>query len=320
MKLIKISDVDLHSLVNIHKETRSGEYICDCVFCGKESHMYISRKTQLFDCKKCGTTGSIYKILKHLDKLYLLGDKTIQDTDTIRSVRQIQDEESVDKKQVDLPHVNMPLGFSICIDDEYLLSRGISNKDCVRYNIGKTKLVSRYKDYILFPIYNNEDLKGYLGRYANKVVPDDKLRYNNSLHTDFASLLYGYDNIVIGKTTTVIIVEGVFDLFNVDKSLKLYDSPEVKCICTFGKKISDNQIQMLIDKNISNVIISWDFDAIKEIKRYSIELEYYFNVFVCVCMKKKDLGDCNADEIREIYSQPINSQEFYSSTIGKIKR
>ena len=63
-----IADSDLRDLLVNPKLNRRGQYVCDCIFCGKEGHMYVSKQTQLFDCKKCGEYGSIYKLLKQLDK------------------------------------------------------------------------------------------------------------------------------------------------------------------------------------------------------------------------------------------------------------
>lgn len=320
MKSPVISDLDLRSCVHVQKETRSGQYICDCPFCGKESHFYINKTTQLFDCKKCFVTGSIYKLLKHLDKLYLLGDKTIDNVDEIKSIRKMSEiEENINEKLPELPEIKMPVGFKVTIDS-YLSSRGLSLNDCKRYNIGKTRVLFNYRDYVLFPIYDNDKIRGYLGRYGNKKVPKDKLRYKNSLNTDFASLLYGFDEIIKGCTETVIIVEGVFDKIACDKKLRLYDDDFVKCVCTFGKKISNVQINKLMSKQVNNIILSWDFDALKEIKQYGIELDKYFNVFAAVSCDKKDIDLCTYDEVIEIFSNVKPIKEFIEGTIGKLKR
>lgn len=320
MKSPVISDVDLRSCLHIQKETRSGQYICDCPFCGKESHFYINKTTQLFDCKKCFVSGSVYKLLKHLDKLYLLGDKTIENIEEIKSIRGIaESEENVEESLPELPEIKMPIGFRVTTD-KYLSSRGLSIKDCKRYNIGKTNVLFKYRDYALFPVYDNEKIRGYLGRYENKKVPKDKLRYKNSLNTDFASLLYGFDEIIKGKTETVIIVEGVFDKISCDKKLRLYDDDLVKCVCTFGKKISDVQIRKLMSKEITNIILSWDFDALKEIKQYGIELDRYFCTGVAVSYNKKDIDECTIEEVVDIFSNVKPIEEFNEGTIGKLKR
>lgn len=322
MKNFTISDTDLRSILHIDKETRSGQYIVDvCPFCGKSKHFYINKRTQLFDCKKCGVTGSIYKLLKHLDKTYLIGDKSVEFTEQIKSIRNSLQEELITEQTInELPKRNMPPGFRICVANKYLTSRGITRNDCKRYKIGETKVVFKYRNYILFPIYDNGEVRGFVGRYGNKIVPKDRLRYNNSLDTDFASLLYGYDEIILGETETVIVVEGIFDKIACDKKLRLCDDNSVRCVCTFGKKISNIQIQKLIAKNVTNIILSWDFDALKEIKSYGKDLDRYFNVSVAVSTNKKDIDECTQTEVIEIFSNVQSISEFSVNVIGKLKR
>ena len=319
MKARTISDEDLRSAITIQKKTRTGEYICDCPFCHKSLHLYINIKTQVFQCKKCWTEGSVYKLLKQLDKTYLMGDKSIEYKDNIKSIKEILEQQREKVELRELPEKKMPVGFKICKNNRYLKSRGISNDDCEYYKIGKTDLVTKYDNYILFPIYDGGKIRGYLGRYGAKEVPTDKLRYNNSKNTEFAELLYGYDEIVKGKTFTVIIVEGVFDKYSVDKKLGLRNDNSVKCVTTFGKKISDEQIQKLLDKDITNVILSWDYDALKEIKKSGIELNRFFNVSVGIATKEKDLGDCSAEEVVEVYTNLVPITEFIFNTISKLK-
>jgi hypothetical protein len=320
--MLKIAESDLRSIIHIDKETRSGQLVGTCPFCGKEKHFYIDKKTQLFECKKCWTAGSIYKLLKFLDKTYLIGDKSIEYKEKIDSIRKgLEDELNKEVEEIkELPERKMPVGFKVCRNNDYLFSRGIGKKDCERYGIGETSLSFKYRNYILIPIYDNGVVRGFLGRYGAKKVPEDKLRYNNSLNTEFAELLFGYDEIVKNETETVIITEGVFDKISVDQKLGLWDDSSVKCVTTFGKKISDVQVNKLLLKNVTNVIMSWDYDALKEIKEYGIKLTKYFNVFVGISTKEKDLGDCMQDEVVDVYQNIKPIEEFTFDVIGKLKR
>lgn len=36
-----------------------------CLFCGKAKHLYINSITGMYDCKKCGATGNLYKLKAH---------------------------------------------------------------------------------------------------------------------------------------------------------------------------------------------------------------------------------------------------------------
>lgn len=323
MKNLTISDADLRSVIAIKKETRSGQYICDCPFCSKENHFYIDKKTQLFECKKCWTSGNVYKLLKYLDKTYLIGEKSVEFRKTLESIRghlESEIEKGADIVIQELPERKMPVGFKICKNNVYLANRGITDRDCERYHIGETELSFKYRDYILMPVYDGGVIRGFLGRYGAKEVPENRLRYNNSLNTEFGELLYGYDEIIKGETEAVIIVEGVFDKISVDKKLGLKDDDWLKCVATFGKKISDIQIKKLLLKNIGTLILSWDFDALKEIKERGMELTRYFDVSVAVSTKEKDLGDCSKREVIEVFSNTKPITEFIYNTIGRLKR
>lgn len=318
---LKIDDSDLREILHIQTETRSGQYICDCPFCGKESHFYINKHTQMWDCKKCGEFGNIYKLLSYVGKLYLLGGSTIKQVEKIDSIRSISEQSDSDVVELqDLPIVKMPVGWKVSKNSTpYLLSRGITKQDCVRYNIGATMLMPKFKDYVIVPIYDGGEIRGFIGRYGNKRVPEGKLRYNNSIGTEFAELLFGYDEIVEGKTETVIIVEGIFDKMSVDKHLDLWDGDTIKCVSTFGKKISEQQIEKLKRKGVAKVILLYDYDAIKDTKKIGLLLQQTFITGITFTTKK-DIDECTRDEALKVFSNVRTPDEFNSDVIGKLKR
>lgn len=316
-----IDESDLKDILINPTLNRRGQYICDCPFCGKEKHFYISKDTQLWDCKKCGEYGSIYKLLKQLNKTYLLGGATVEETDVIKSVKVLLEEQSEEHEEALelLPVKSLPVGWSISRKSTpYLLQRGITPEDCKRYNIGATDMFRKYKNYVIIPIYDNGEVRGFLGRYGAKKVPENKLRYNNSRNTEFGQLLFGYDEIIKGETETVILVEGCFDKIAVDKVLKLWEVSEIKCVCTFGKKISREQINKLLIKGIDSVVLLYDFDAIKDIKKYGLELEEYFNTTITYT-NKKDIDECTEQEALEVFSALKKPREFNEDVIGKLK-
>lgn len=322
VRIRRISDEDLRDLLINPHLTRSGQYVCDCIFCGKEQHMYVNKTTQMFDCKKCHEYGSIYKILKHLDKLYLLEGSTIKEQERIESIREMTQElvSNDDTELSELPVKKMPVGWKVSAKStKYLLSRGITPEDCERYNIGATDMFRKYENYVLIPIYDNGKIRGFLGRYGARKVPDNKLRYNNSIGTEFSELLFGYDEIT-ERTSTVILVEGCFDKIAVDKVLHLWDGEGVKCVCTFGKKISDKQIKKLMLKGVTNVILLYDFDAVKEIKKYGLELEKYFVTSITYTSDKKDIDECSEDEALEVFTHLMKPKDFNDGVIGKLKK
>lgn len=316
-----ISDGDLREILEVEKETRSGQYICRCPYCGKESHMYINKRTQAWDCKKCGNSGNIYKLLRFLDKTYLLQGATVVNEDVIESVREMlaNEIENSEVRLLDLPDVKMPVGWKVLKNsNSYLMGRGITPELCQRYRMGATDMFRKYKNYVLIPIYDGGKIKGFIGRYGAKRVPEGKLRYNNSIGTEFSQLLFGYDEIVEG-TETVILVEGVFDKIACDKVLRLWDNDEIKCVCTFGKKISAEQVLKLKLKGVTRVILLYDFDAIKEIKKFGLELENHF-VTNITFTTKKDIDECTESEALAVFEHLYKPRNFNVDVIGRLKR
>lgn len=314
----------LDSLHNNKYNPRTKQICCDCVFCGKESHMYINVQTGLWDCKRCGESGNIYKLLRFIDKLYLLQGPTVEVRETIASVRSILEKarEQDDTESAEaLPVIPMPAGWKVLRQgNSYLRGRGVSAEEAVRYEMGETKMFSKYRNYILVPIRDGGQIRGFIGRYASRVVPEGRLRYNNSVGTEFAQLLFGYDEIQCGVTNTVILVEGIFDKISVDRFLGLWDAPEVKCVATFGKKISAIQIDKLVQKCIRRVILLYDFDAVKDIKRYGLELEKFFITDITFTSKSKDIDECTPEEAARVFSNFYKPRQFAEDIIGKLKR
>lgn len=315
-----ISDSDLREILKIHKETHSGQYVCDCPLCGKERHFYISKKTQMWDCKKCGEEGNIFKLLRYLDKLYLFGGKSVQDVEKINSIRHtLMENNEVVQKELEEPKVKLPAGWKVLKNSNaYLIGRGITSDLCIKYNFGATTLVNKYAGYVIVPIYDNGVVRGFIGRYGAKVVPEGKLRYSNSLHTKFSKLLFGYDEIT-KNTITVILVEGIFDKIAVDKVLNLWNQEEIKCVATFGKKISEEQIKKLELKGISRVILLYDFDAVKDIKKYGLILQKHFFTTITFT-NKKDIDECSREEALAVFEHLFLPKDFNDNIIGKIKR
>lgn len=314
---MKIDNSDLVSLLLNPKLNTRGQYICDCPFCGKAKHFYVGKDNQKFHCKKCDEAGGIYKLLRFYGKTYLLEGATIVKRDLIQSIENIVEESEIITLEP-LPVVKMPAGWKIYNENSYLKSRGLNKKDFERYNFGGTKILSKYDNYVLFPIYDNGNICGFVGRYADKIVPQNKLRYNNSAGTDFSKLLDGFDEIIKDVTETVILVEGRFDKRAVDKVLDLDNTDLIKCCATFGKKISPFQIEKLRQKGVANVVLLYDFDAMKEIKKYGLELEKYFFTNITYTTKK-DIDECTTDEALEVFTRLRRPRDINENVISKVK-
>jgi hypothetical protein len=94
----------------------------------------------------------------------------------------------------------------------------------------------------------------------------------------------------------VILTEGIFDAHAVNVL-----TPNMS-LCTFGKKISDDQMELLSQLGVKEVVLAWDMDAKEQIKRAVGKLNGRFdNVFVFPFRhsgwKEFDFGDVLAKKM-----------------------
>ena len=72
-------------------------------------------------------------------------------------------------------------------------------------------------------------------------------------------------------------------------------------------------------KGVTNVILLYDFDAIKDIKKYGLELENNF-VTSITYTTKKDIDECTEQEALEVFTHLQKPREFNEDVIGKLKK
>ena len=341
---MKLTDehIKQHLLQPVYLNGKGSHYICKCPYCKKEDHLYVQRSTNrvnsrgenisfMWECKRCGENGRIRKLFHALGKLHLIDfGKDTKIEERLNLIEKYKKKE----QQIDLSvnEKNPPLGYKRVFDHSYLNARGFTKEQYEVYNVGTTKFGSEYKDYVVALVMEDGCCKGYVGRctYSNKEldqynqalkengVKQRKPRYKNSSNTEFGKLLMGIDEIT-EQTEIVIIVEGFFDKANIDKLLKTYNSPSIKVVCSFGKKISIEQITKLARKGIEldKVVLLYDPDAVEESKRYAFQLSQYFQNVKIGFTKEKDPGDLSYDEFEEILD---NLEEPLGFSLNKVQK
>lgn len=308
-----ITDTELKELFGGKVKTggnNKSHYVSNCFYCNKSNHFYINRKTQLWDCKKCGEEGNIVKLLHFLGKLFLLGDFKSIDRNKLTLLSDYKSEDEDDEEIVLDPEVRMlPKKFYTVDDDEYLSSRGFGADILKKYGIGYCK-DPKLKDYVIIPIYEKNECRGYLGRlnWDRSKIERMKskgfkkiIRWKNDDGAKFSHLLFGFNEIT-ENTKTVILLEGVPDKISLDIILGLDDQEEIKCCATFGKKISRTQIMKLLSKGVERVILIFDEDAIGEMKKYGKIISQFFNVNITFTYNK-DINDSSESEVLEIFDR-----------------
>lgn len=319
-----LSDLDLKSILNNPKVAgnNGSHYTATCPYCGKAKHFYINRVKQQWDCKKCGVEGNIVKLLQYLNRLFMLGDFRSIERSKLTLLSEMQ-EDADDEIELIPETRKVPRRFKRVYSDEYLEGRKfkpyVFNKYKIGYSITK-------KNHVLILIEEGGECVGHLGRLTwskEKIERAKKKgikippRWDNDAGAQFSNLLFGFNEIT-ENTKTVILLEGVPDKITLDDILELDSQELIKCCATFGKKISKTQIMKLLSKGIENVILIFDEDAIREMKRYGKILSRFFNVKITFTYDK-DINDSETDDVLKIFDRLSDIHYFDRKFVKKLK-
>jgi hypothetical protein len=296
-----------------------------CPQCGHDEFGISLSKFHRFGCfrkKDCGFNGNIFTLLKALGK---------RPSDVVKGYEPkaiLENKIAVEDRQLELdqPTIEMPMGWKRIYHSDYLELRGFTKDDYERFEVGMTKADPRFMGWTIFTVRQFGDIKGYVARnpkskeelkrinvHRKKQGLKQELRYENS-SSDFSKLLGGLEELT-DNTHTAILVEGLFDKHNTDKKLDLPSQEEVKCLCTFKCGVSDEQIFLLQQAGVTTIILLYDPDVIKEIKKAAWKLEDYFNVYVAFNDAGLDPGDMSAEDFDRVLADIKSPSQFETSRL-----
>lgn len=285
----------------------------------------INYKKEMFHCFGCGISGGMadlvkikmklptkdesYKVLKNLG-IWSNTNPSLQDQDIINKYSKLycKDEESI----VD---IKFPSDISLIIKDDYhykyIQERAISNVDGL---ISKFKLrKNRFKLFV--PVFDeNDKLVGYGNRtitdqnFLNKYPILDTPEQPKILYPyGFSLTRYIYNFSDVKNEDSLIIVEGMFDVFNVwDKG--------IENICaTFSNKMSDYQAKLIL-KYFTNktvkLLVDRDSQGMILVNYAYQKLFSKVDLNVCLIPVGKDPGECTKSELYNAINNPIPISNF----------
>ena len=216
----------------------------NCPFCQDTSfHMGINKASKKVSCFRCGTTGTLMKVLKTMysfqDALAFLNKhKTLALTDTLQiptqTVHKVEFPKNT-KPYLDTAHriyLKEKRNFDPCKLEE-------------QYNLHSTGPISDMPNRIIVPIVHNYRLISYT---SISIADKTHARYKHC--PDSASVvpvkhyLYNLDSV----RDTAYLTEGIFDTWRLGN----------QTVCSFGVKLTQEQVRLLT--KIQRVCIVFDGD------------------------------------------------------------
>lgn len=240
------------------------ERICDCIFCGKEAHMYVNVVTGLAHCFVCGEGGNLPQLIQQMEGLDWISAKykaamllrgmqrgKTRSLDSFYAILNKAKEKSENKK-IPLPTGCVPIKHVLAARArKYLKSRGFLPSHfkglffCQRPTQENDY---RYKNHIIIPHYENGSLAFYTSRLAGESDRFPK-SYNPPKELVLRRKFLLGENYLPEKTKTVILVEGPLDML----ALRGF------AVALLGSTMQNEQLEKL--RTYSRVVVYLDQDA-----------------------------------------------------------
>lgn len=295
-----------------------------CPKCGEiEYKCYINTDRKLFNCFKCKFSSgkddvvsfvSAAEGISKIDAIKKLAHMVELTTPTQDELETILDESLKGFKQEHEEKVLRPIKSlpECCIrmdnpEDRdqkdfftYLYDRGLTFNEinglsmyCVpdytAYIYRKGKIAGNLGRRVLWPIYGGDnDLVSWVSR---TIEPDTEPKYLNLPESDLKMTLWPY---VEPYKRTAVIVEGIIDAYAVRRI------PKTSAYATFGKHVTEYQVDILKKWNTEKVILFWDKRDAKPEMRSAVEkLKVHFKE-VCVASQNNIQGDMDAGDLLKV--------------------
>lgn len=256
---------------------RGDEVGGECPWCHwKRQSFYLNVEKGVYKCHYCHESGWAIDVVRHVLRLptaeaiqrVLEARASIYEEDPYEDDEVwLEAEEAVEEEPP--PSVDIPLPwFTLAGNDsfsarpylKYARTR-MTDEQIERYGVGYCPS-GRWADRIIVPV----QYAGRLVTFVARAIYDDMTpKVDTPPGNEQYSYLFNLERVWGEKT--VIITEGVFDALAV---------PEYS-VATFGKKVTDAQVALLVAAGVKNLIIAWDADAQTEIYDTYLRLRYRFD-------------------------------------------
>ena len=295
----------LESLLGRSKTARGGdEAVFNCPNCNHhKKKLTLNRLTQKYQCWVCGFKGArALQLLKFIKAPYTAFQE-LKDIDTQYNFK-VSNTVEKSKDQLKLPEGFIPLltGRGLTRDKayNYLLSRGITSQDVVKYNIGYIE-EGPLNNFIITPSYDRD---GFLNYWVGRSF--DPNAYHKHKLPPTSKDIIGFD-MLINFNLPLILCEGAFDAIALKRN----------AIPLFGKRISKTLYKELVRSKVKQIYLALDQDAIVDSLKYAKELMAYGKEIFLLELEGKDPSEIGFEGMTNILqkAKPLNFQELVKKKI-----
>ena len=300
----------VNTVLGTGKRTARGNQAYHCPFCNHHKPKLEVNFTENkkgynpFQCWVCGKKGktirSLFKALK------VSPDKFIELGKLVKTGSHVED--VIVENIVELPKEFMPL-FP---DDKtikwkqayyYLKSRGITDDDIIKYNIGYCDF-GRYNNMVIIPSYDKDGILNYFT--GRSFEPDPFIKYRNP---ECSRDIIPFE-LFINWDSPLVLCEGPFDAMAIKRN----------AIPLLGKNIQSTLLKRIVQSTVKKIYIALDTDAIKQALKHCEYLINQGKEVYLVELDGKDPSDLGFSYFTKLIqnTDPIDQYELMEKKISLI--
>lgn len=283
------------------KNVTRGWINIQCPFCQDHSnHLGINLTSKMISCWICGTKGSIVRLIREIEscseyqaRLVLKAFKRdiYSDPYQISSFR--KNPAKNEDRAVFQGKIEWPKGVVSEFPKShlhYLKKRKFDpHKTILKYKLRAGTNFGFYKFRIVIPVFLNHRIMTFVGRdITGKAIQPYKNHPEELSVLPAKHLIYNIDSV----KEKIILVEGIFDCWRIGEG----------CGASLGTKVTKEQINLLLKRNIKEVFLFPDYDAIAEWEKLAKRISPLFDRVELVLISKGDPADLKRKEVIKLRS------------------
>lgn len=242
----------MNSVLGTGKPTARGNYAYTCPKCNHHKpklEICLDENSvdyQKFGCWVCKFKGK--KLVNLFKTIDAPSDKILELKSIVKTANPSEQKEHDVKVQLPEEYQSVLNNSSFAAKRAltYLKSRGLTEDDIIKYNIGYCE-TGKYADMVIIPSYDESgSLNYFVGR---SYIP----KSNRKLNPDVSRNIVPFE-ILINWNSPIILCEGMFDAISIKRN----------AIPLLGKNIQSKLMSKIVSSTVKKVYIALDKDAIKQ--------------------------------------------------------
>ena len=232
--------------------------------------------------------------LKYICKIYKINTNNVEKTIKVEEPHELTEIVKVFECK---PHVckNSKIeSIKLADSSTYFQNRGFLPETLRYFCVADSLEVGQMKNRAAISVHNSDgELIAYIGRATKSYITPKFIFTKGFRKTDY---LYNHHRAIpfIVDKSCLIITEGQGDVW------RLYEAGVKNCVSIFGREISEAQHNLILNMNITRMIVLTDDDQAGRESKFKIQRQFSRMLSLSFpTLSKKDIGDMSVDQVKE---------------------